>query len=199
MGGDNENIYLEPMKCSHFECYLRLQQLNFICSRIPQEYQKLMKQENQHLSEESNKIKTESDFEDSFLSADMSSEDNNLPGNSKLDMDEDGHLPDETGTTWLLEMLQIMENANEIIQKTKEFLIKGMINAAADCLMRLVYDYKLPAQVQRINRKIIQEVSDLAKRFLDTFRNQNNREIISKLADDHQFIKSNPMLGQLFS
>lgn len=101
MGGDNENVYLEPMKCSHFECYLRLQQLNFICTRIPQEYKKLMKQEKNEekaLSEDSNKIKTESDFEDSFLSADMSSEDNNVQGNSKLVMeDEEEGLPDEQG------------------------------------------------------------------------------------------------------
>ena len=85
-------------------------------------------------------------------------------------------------------MEEIMINAKEVIDKTKEFLLKGMINAAADCLMRLVYDYKLPAQVQRINRKIIQEVSDVAKKFLETFRNEKNREIISKLASDQEYI-----------
>ena len=86
-----------------------------------------------------------------------------------------------------------------MIEKTKEFLMKGMINSAADCLMRLIYDYKLPLPVQLVNRKIIQESSDLAKRFLECFRKESNKSIIQKLANDENYIKSNPMLSQLFS
>jgi hypothetical protein len=77
--------------------------------------------------------------------------------------------------------------------------MKGMINAASDCLMRLIYDYKLPTGVQLIHRKIVQESTDLAKRFLECFRKEANKEIIEKLANDIEFVKSNPMLTQLFS
>ena len=96
-------------------------------------------------------------------------------------------------------MEEIIERAKSVIKETKEFLVKGVINSAADCLMRLVYDYKLPPQVQVINRKIVQESSDLAKRFLECFRNDANKEIIVKLANDQNFVKSNPMLNQLLS
>jgi hypothetical protein len=96
-------------------------------------------------------------------------------------------------------MEEIIERTKNVIEETKDFLVKGVINAAADCLMRLIYDYKLPAQIQIINRKIVQESSDLAKRFLECFRNEANKDIITKLAKDENFVKSNPMLNQLFS
>ena len=65
--------------------------------------------------------------------------------------------------------------------------------------MRLIYDYKLPTQVQLIHRKIVQESTDLAKRFLECFRKESNKEIIRKLAEDPSFVKSHSMLSQLFS
>lgn len=96
-------------------------------------------------------------------------------------------------------MEEILTRANSVIQETKEFLLKGIINSAADCLMRLIYDYKLPSPIRIVNRKIVQQSSDMAKKFLDCFRNEANKSIIEKLAKDEEFVKSNPMLNQLFS
>lgn len=96
-------------------------------------------------------------------------------------------------------MQEIVTRATSVIQETKQFLLKGIINSAADCLMRLIYDYKLPAPVRVVNRKIVQQSSDMAKKFLDCFRKEENKEIIEKLAKDKEFVKSNPMLNQLFS
>ena len=61
---------------------MRLHQLNFICNRIRQEYQtigqNLEEDKIQDENKELNSHKGDSGTEDSFLSADMSEEDNNL-------------------------------------------------------------------------------------------------------------------------
>jgi hypothetical protein len=74
------------MKSPLFECFLRLHQLNYICRRIPEEYQKLIKQEESEKKSEAltEEIKEESESDDSFLSADMSSDDNAMTGPSQI-------------------------------------------------------------------------------------------------------------------
>jgi len=84
MGGNNEGFHSDPMKSPLFECFLRLHQLNFICTRIPQEYQKLIKQQDEPVSKDPEPVKTEADSEDSFLSVDMSSDDNAAMGPTKI-------------------------------------------------------------------------------------------------------------------
>ena len=79
--GNGDHFQSDPMKSPLFECFLRLHQLNFICNRIPEEYQKLVQEESQdQQSEKPTEIKEETDSEDSFLSADMSSDDNVMTG-----------------------------------------------------------------------------------------------------------------------
>jgi hypothetical protein len=74
--GEGDNFHSDPMKSPLFECFLRLHQLSFICSRIPEEYQKLIQEDDQEQKEDKQEIKEETESEDSFLSADMSSDDN---------------------------------------------------------------------------------------------------------------------------
>ena len=90
IGSENDNYQSDPMKSPLFECFLRLHQLNFICNRIPEEYKKLIKKKEIKPEQELNgeDIKSESESEDSFLSADMSSDDNMQVATSKAFVDQ---------------------------------------------------------------------------------------------------------------
>jgi hypothetical protein len=89
MGMDNENFHSDPMKSPLFECFLRLHQLNHICTRVPEEYKKYFKKDQKlEKCQIEEPIKSESESEDSFLSADMSADDNVLAGPSKALVEE---------------------------------------------------------------------------------------------------------------
>jgi len=89
MGMDGDHYQADPMKSPLFECFLRMHQLNHICTRLLEEYRRfIQKEEEQEKTEPEEVIKSESESEDSFLSADMSADDNVLVGPSKAFVEE---------------------------------------------------------------------------------------------------------------
>ena len=95
---------MDPLKNPFFECYLRLNQLNFVCNRIREEYQNISNiknkkhdLENQILTENKKETKADEESEDSFLSADLSFEENNDNQNQANDTDINLDLFTEEG------------------------------------------------------------------------------------------------------
>lgn len=91
MNGEGGLGSMDPLKNPFFECYLRLNQLNFICNRVREEYNNIIQEketleENQIIEEQDSNIKEEQS-EDSFLSADLSFEENNVDQNRFSEME----------------------------------------------------------------------------------------------------------------
>ena len=86
----------------------------------------------------------------------------------------------------------------EVVEETKELLLKGTINSAADKLMRFIYDYSLEEPFKRVNRKIIQETTEMGKKFLECFRKEENQQVIERVVIDKNLRDTNPLLKQLF-